>query len=327
MPTCRGGSFGPFHARRTVGATAGARIRAVTPLILIVPGVLALVGGIVILRSFGPAYRVARLLAATPVLPLPEVIALADGPERYVGVEGRIDAEDPFEDENHRPLVLRRTRLAVRSGQGWRTVDEQREAVPFEVREGLDGLAVDGDALDAGLVVMPRESVGTAADVMDRVPADTPPEREVRLRVEHVSAIDHAVVIGVPRRAADGLVRMTAGRGRPLILSTMGSDEAMRVLAGGDGRRTLAAAISLGAGLVLLTVGLAWALLGAMTQVALAASPEPSTAPGGDPRSAGQGPGLVGEPLVAIGLVVAIGVVAAVATYAWVRMTRPPEPR
>ncbi len=226
---------------------------------------------------------------------------MADGPERYVGVEGRVDAEDPFEDENHRPLVLRRTRLAVREGRQWRTVDEQREAVAFEVREGLDGLAVDGDALDDGLVVMPRESVGRAADVPDRLPADIPGDREVRLRIEHISAVDHAVVIGVPRRTADGGVRMTAGRGRPLIVSTLGSDEAMRVLAGGDSRRTLAAAVALGAGLALLTIGLAWALIGAMTGVVAAASPDPSAAPGGDPRSSGQGPGLVGDPLVAIG--------------------------
>jgi len=298
----------------------------VTPLILIVPGIAALAVGIAILRSFGPAYRVARLLAATPVLPLPEVVAMADGPERYVGVQGRVDAEDPFEDEHHRPLVLRRTRLAIHEGQAWRTVDEQREAVPFEIREGLDGLAIDGDALDDGLVVMPRESVGRAADVPERLPADIPAEREVRLRVEHVSAVDHATVIGVPRRGADGTVRMTAGRGRPLILSTLGPDEAMRVLAGDGRRRTLAAALALSGGLVLLTVGLAWAALGAMTSVALAASPSPSSAPGGDPRSSGQGPGLVGDPLLAIGLVIVIGLVAALGTYAWVRLTRPRAP-
>ena len=100
----------------------------------------------------------------------------------------------------------------------------------------------------------------------------------------------------------------------------------MRVLSGGDGRRTLAAAIALGGGLVLLTLGLAWAILGAVTGVASAASPEPSVAPGGDPRSSGQGPGLVGDPLMAIGLVVVIGLAAALVTYAWVRL-RPPETR
>jgi hypothetical protein len=54
----------------------------------------------------------------------------------------------------------------------------------------------------------------------------------------------------------------------------------------------------------------------------LAASPSPTTAPGGDPRSSGQGPGLVGDPLLAVLLVVAIGVGALVLTLAYIRVTR-----
>ena len=54
---------------------------------------------------------------------------------------------------------------------------------------------------------------------------------------------------------------------------------------------------------------------------ALAESPSPSQAGGGDPRSAGQGPGLVGDPLFAIGIVVLIGVVALGATLLYVRAT------
>ncbi|MFP5343801.1 MAG: hypothetical protein ACLGIJ_12920, partial [Candidatus Limnocylindria bacterium] len=165
-----------------------------------------------------------------------------------------------------------------------------------------------------------------AADVPEgRLPGGTPPGREVRLRVEHVSAVDQAIVFGVPRRRPDGAVEIGAGLGRPLILSTLESDTAMRVLADGGGRRTLAAAVALGTGLVLVTLGIAWALVGALTGVASAASPSPSAMPGGDPRSSGQGPGLVGEPLVAIGLVLAIGLLAAVATYGWIRLTRPPS--
>jgi hypothetical protein len=53
----------------------------------------------------------------------------------------------------------------------------------------------------------------------------------------------------------------------------------------------------------------------------LAASPSPTSGPGGDPRSSGQGPGLVGDPLLAIVVVVVIGVVALAATLLWVRAT------
>ncbi len=64
---------------------------------------------------------------------------------------------------------------------------------------------------------------------------------------------------------------------------------------------------------------------------ALAAEPTPSPL-GGDPRSSGEGPGLVGDPLVAIAAVVLIALVAVVGTTLWVRATggrhrdaKPPE--
>jgi hypothetical protein len=66
------------------------------------------------------------------------------------------------------------------------------------------------------------------------------------------------------------------------------------------------------------TAVLALALLTASS--ALAAEPSPS-AIGGDPRSSGEGPGLVGEPFLALGAVLLIGIVAVVATTAWVRLT------
>ena len=291
------------------------------PLVLIGAGVAALAIGVFVLRGFGSSYRVGRLLAATPVIPVAEVRALAGGPPRYVGIRGRIDAEDEFEDDAHRPLVLRRARIQVKDGRDWRTVDEHREAVAFEVRDGLDTIAVDQGVLDEGLVVVPRESVGLAADIPDRVPADIGPERTVRLRVEQVSSVEHAVVLGVPVfDAADPtVVRMTSGLGRPLILTTLERDEAMRVLAGGDRRGPLVAAIALAAGGLLLAIGLAWGLLGAWTATALAASPSPGT--GGDPRSSGQGPGLVGEPLVAIAAVIGLGLAAALLTMVYVRAT------
>jgi hypothetical protein len=63
--------------------------------------------------------------------------------------------------------------------------------------------------------------------------------------------------------------------------------------------------------------------------VALAADPTPGrTSPaataapeGGDARSPGEGAGLAGAPLVAIGTVAAIGAASALATLAYVRLT------
>ena len=293
------------------------------PLILIVAGFVALGIGAAVLRRYGPRYRVGRLLAATPEIPISEAIALADGPPRYVAVRGRIDAEAEFEDAAHQPLVLRRTRLEIRSADAWLTIDDRREAVDFEVREGLDHIAIDHASLGDGLVVVPRESVGLAGEMPDHLPPGTAPDTPVRLRVDQVSSVDHAVVIGVPvgdPSVPDG-VRLTSGLGRPLILCTLERPEAMRVLADGGRQRPLAAALALGLGLALVTVGVAWAMLGAMTATAMAASPSPTAGLGGDPRSSGQGPGLVGDPILAIGAVLAIGIVATALTLAYVRAT------
>ena len=296
-------------------------VASVTPLSLILLGLAALAVGITILRSFGPNYRIGRLLTATPAVSIAEARDLAGGPPRYVAVRGRIDAEDEFEDDAHRPLVLRRARVQIGGARHWTTVDEHREVVDFEVREGLDAIAVDHRALAAGLVVVPRESVGTAADAPDRVPNGTAPTTPMRLRVEQVSSVEHAVVIGVPTRdPATGVIRLTEGLGRPLILSTLETPEAMRILAAESPRRPLLAAISLSAGLIGVAIGIVWALLEAVTVEVRAASPEASAAVG-DPRSSGQGPGLVGDPLFAIGAMLAIGLIAIIVTLAWVRLT------
>lgn len=293
-----------------------------TPLVPIAIGVIALAAGIAILRSFGANYRVGRLLAITPIVPIAEARRLATGSPRFIAVQGRIDAADEFEDEAHRPLVFRRTRVQLGERGRWRTVDEERRTVDFEIREGLDSIEVDDDALDEGLVVIPRESVGVAGDAPDRVPDGTPATTQLRLRIEQVSSVEHATVAGVPTlEPTTGAVRMTSGLGRPLILSTLERDEAMRVLAGDAPRRPVVAAIALALGLVCVTIGLAWAVAGALTGTAMAGSPEPSAGIGGDPRSSGQGPGLVGDPLAAIVLVLVIGLGAAIATALYIRMT------
>lgn len=303
---------------------------AVTPLVLVVASLIAMGAGVVTLRSFGPRYRIGRLLATTPRVSVAEARAIAgDGPPRYVRVEGRIDATDEFEDAEHRPLVLRRTRLQAMKGSSWSVFEDSRELIPFAIREGLDSIGVDAAVLDAGLIVVPRESVGVAADLAGepgRSPTGVPPETPVRALIEQVSSVEHAVVLGVPvmgRREGDS-PELTAGLGRPLILTTLEPAEAMRILAGGSTRPRLVAACFV-VGSILLAAGLAWAGLGAIltavVPVAMAASPSP--APAGDPRSSGEGPGLVGEPGLALLAVALIAVLAVVATMVYVWLTDP----
>lgn len=296
-------------------------------------GLVALAGAIVVLRSFGPRYRIGRLLGATPRVSVAEAIALASNAQgRYVRVAGRIDSDEPFEDADHRPLVVRRTTLAVgaqgRGRQPWLPFETTLEAVPFIVREGLDEIVVDANALAEGLVVVPRESVGRVADLGDRAPPGRPPDAPARLVIEQASVVDHATVAGVPIRGDDGSVRMTAGLGRPLILTTLDDAEAMRVLAHGETARPRLAAVLLAAAGLLLALGAAWWLVDAIAapQVALAASPEPTVRPGSDTRSSGAGPGLVGDPLFAIAAVVAIGLAALVLSLSYVRLTARRDP-
>ncbi len=60
--------------------------------------------------------------------------------------------------------------------------------------------------------------------------------------------------------------------------------------------------------------------------VARAASPEPTPDAGGDTRTAGEGPGLVGAPGLAIGGVILLGLVSAGLTLAYVRLSGGPRP-
>ena len=239
---------------------------AVTPLVVIAAGLATIVAGTLLLRTYGPRMRVGRLLAVTPSVGIDEARALAAaGVRRYVRVDGRLDADDDFPDENERPLVFRRRRLETRRGRGWHLLQERLETVPFRVGAGLEEIDVDAEALDVGLVTLVRESVGTAADAA----AALEPEARaglagsavVRLRIEQLSSVEHATVLGMPVATPDGRVAITAGTGRPLVVSTLERDEAMRVLAEGGRARPVAAAVALGGGLLGLAIGMAWALL------------------------------------------------------------------
>jgi hypothetical protein len=233
----------------------------VLPLLVLALGLVLLVGGWFTLRSMGPRLRVGRLIGATPAVSVADARAIAAaGERRYVAVRGRVDSDREFEDADHRPLVLRRTRLQLREAGGWRTWEDNRDVVPFEIRDGLVSIGVDGERLDDGLVVVPRESAGVAADLADRVPAGTPPDAPVRVRIEQVSSVEHALVLGVPENAEGG-PRLTAGLGRPLVLTTLEPREAMRIIAEGRTGAPRAAAILLGAGVAVTLVGLGWLLI------------------------------------------------------------------
>jgi hypothetical protein len=305
----------------------------VVPLILTVVGVAALCAAVWIQRSFGSRARVGRLLAVAPKVSIADARRLAESGEmRYVRVDGRLDSDEEFEDADHRPLVLRRTTLDWRpadSSGSWTRFDTNTEIVPFSVREGLDEISVDGPALDEGLVVVPRERNGVAADLGDQAPANVPPDAPVRMVVDLVSTVEHAAVLGVPTRASGGELVMGPGLGRPLILTTLEDDEAMRVLTGGAANRARLALACFIGGAILLGVAFLWVVFESTFFAAaarvLAASPVPTARPGTDTRTTGGGPGLVGDPALAILGVLGIALLSIVASLAYVRLTGGPR--
>lgn len=304
-------------------------IPVVSPLLLAATGVVALLIGAAVLRSFGPRYRVGRLLAAAPRISIADAVRLAESGEgQYVRIDGRIDSDAEFEDADHRPLVVRRTSLRWRppGDRGrWTTLESTTEAVPFVVREGLDEIGVEGGELAEGLIVVPRVSRGRVGDLGERSPEGIADDAVATLAIEQVSSVEHATVIGVPRRAADGRVVIGAGLGRPLILTTLERDEAMRVLTGGATGRSRLVVACLAAAAILIAAAAAWWIVDSLfggASVAIAASPEPSSRPGTDTRTSGGGPGLVGEPLLAILGVLGIGVASVVGSLAYLRLTR-----
>ena len=236
---------------------------------LIVFGLAAGALGWILLRRGGSGWRVGRLLAAAPQRSLTEAAAIAaSGEAAYIRLHGRIDSAEEFPGHDGRPLVFRRRRLQQRSGRsGWQTFDDERLAVPFALAERGERVAIDVGSLGDGLVVVPRESVGVAADLTDEALVgplpQLPPDRPVRLRIEQISATEHATAAGVPVIGPAGSVVLGPGLSRPLLLTTLELDEAMRVL--GSERRTelLVASGLLGATPVLIGIGLIAVVLGA----------------------------------------------------------------
>jgi hypothetical protein len=237
----------------------------VTSLLLLAAGLVVFAAGWLLVQRLGNRARVGRILATTPVVPVDEAVRLAStAAPRYIGVGGRLDSDQEFLDEHERPLVFRRSRLELRQGSRWVPVTDNREVAPFGVAGGLASIAVDGEALDEGLIVVLRESEGTAGEIPDRVPDGTPPATPARLRMELLSTVDHALALGVPRLGADGGPVLRAGLGRPLILTTLEPAEAMRLLAAEHRTSARAGAILMAGGLLASALGLAWTVIAAV---------------------------------------------------------------
>ena len=241
-------------------------------LYLAIGGLAALVAALLLVRSVGGGARVGRLLAATPTVSIDEAIAIAAaGTSRYVRVTGRISSDEEFPDDMNRPLVFRRTRIEVQAndgsaGQAWTSILDEREAVPFGIETRSSYIAVNSASLEEGLVVIPRESVGSGADLpadlLEGIVRPAPgPDALARLTIHQLSAVEHATVCGVPLARAAG-AELTSGLGRPLIVTTLDQPSAMRLLAAGHRGRIVGGAVLVGLGIGLLAAAVVALLMG-----------------------------------------------------------------
>lgn len=311
----------------------------VTPIVLAAAGVAAIAVALLLLRSLGPRVRLGRLLSAAPEVSIEVALELAAGPAVYVRVNGRVSSAEEFPDENDRPLVFRRTRIEVQSGPvagrgsatRWRSLIDEREAVPFGVESRSAFLAIDEAALSDGLVAIPRQADGRVADLppdLASAAAGLDADMPARLTIEQVSAVEHVTACGRPEMR-DGKPILTAGLGRPLIVTSLDQPAAMRILASGARRRVAAAGILVATGLLLLALAagagvagfaLATPVLGASPSASPLPSPAPVLVDPLDPR-AGAGANQVGDPFLALVVVIGAGVAAAAATIGYVRLT------
>ena len=246
--TPREGSFGFSLALDKVNLVVSLAV------ILAVGAAGLLIVGSLVLRSVGPGMRIGRLLSGTRPVDIGEALRIANAEEdRYVRVSGRISSDEEFPDDQNRPLVYRRTRLRIGdAANSWRTVLDEREAVPFGIETRSAYIAVDDIALGDGLVVIARVSDGVVgdlpADFGADIPVGTDPQTPARLTIEQLSAVEHATVVGRPLIRDSGPL-LTAGRGKPLIVTSLDQPAAMRVLASGRRSRVVAGAVMLAAGL------------------------------------------------------------------------------
>jgi hypothetical protein len=258
--------------------------------------------------------------------------ALLVGENRYLAVQGSIDAAEAFDDENHRPLVYRRERVLVREGDTWRELERAVRSVQFFVTSSSASIEVDAELLGDGLVVIERQWEGSVAELVASGRsfkeaatstlvaelAASAPALTARVVLEQISTLDRGTVVGLLRNG-----KLTAGgAGQPLVLTTLDRRDALRIL-GSEARGSLAVSLLTLAALVagVLTTGVA--LVGLVGEIAASVNATASPSPGqtvspesGDARNGGvaTGPGgllaLVGALLLPLLIGAGIALVA-----------------
>ena len=193
MPTCRGGSYGPFHVPARI-------IAAVGPLLFIVLGLVALGAGCSCCAASVRATASGGSWQSTPV----GQRGRGARPGRRSGPLRRRsrDGSTPRTSSRTTPTArsscaARRIQLAARLGlgDGRRAHDRRRLRAPR-------GARCDRSSTTQRSMTASSSSRASPSGAPRMHPTGSRPARRpttpMRLRVEQVSSVEHAVVLGVP---------------------------------------------------------------------------------------------------------------------------------
>ncbi len=229
--------------------------------------------GLAALRGSGAQFGLGRRLAGARGMTVGEVLALDELPPRPVRVTGRVRCPDPMVTDRDDRLVAVHRDVDVRLPRGgWRTVERLRETRAFDLWDHDGSLPLDPSQAAEPLVTIPHvwqgqpdQLEGPHAASVARLAAEGREPVEARATTRMVSVVDRLLILASVERDAAGQVRLAPPMGG-YVISTLELDDALRLL-GGRRRGLLAvAAVAVAGGLLLVTVGIIFALATALAR-------------------------------------------------------------
>lgn len=239
--------------------------------VAIVGAVLAALG-LAALRGSGAQFAFGRRLAGARGMTVGEVLALDAPPPRPVRVSGRVRCPDPMVTDRDDRLVAVHRDVDVRLPRGgWRTIERLRETRAFDLWDHDGSLPLDPSHAAEPLVTIPHvwrgspdQLEGPHAASVARLAAEGRSPVEARSTTRMVSVVDRLLVLADVARDDAGGMRLVPPRGG-YVIATLELDDALRLLGGGRRGLLAVAAVAVAGGLLLVTLGITFAIATALT--------------------------------------------------------------
>jgi hypothetical protein len=225
-------------------------------------GLLLIVIGSRFLRAIGAHVGMGRRLGGAEEWRVGDLAGAERLPIRPVRVTGRIRCAEPLQLPSGDRLIAFHRDVEVRFGERrWRTIERVRETRSFELWDHDGSLSVDPAAAAEPLVVIPHVWNGRPDELEEvhRRPVDRLAAREgeptaARATTRMVPVVERLLILAQPVRVGAGVQLAPPSGG--YVISAVGLDDAMRLLAG-PSRRGLAAGVGMvAAGALVAATGL-----------------------------------------------------------------------